>query len=138
MPDRSPYASDLTHQEWEILEPLLPRPKSGTSRGGRPQQYPTREIVNGIRYVLRSGCAWRLLPHDLPPWWTTYHYFNQWKKDGTWQRVHDRLRGDVRAADGRNRQPSAAIIDSQSVKTTEKGAFAATMRAKRSAVASVT
>jgi putative transposase len=136
--ERAPYPSDLTDQEWTVLEPLLPKPKSGTARGGRPQQYPTREVVNGVRYVLRTGCAWRLLPHDLPSWATTYHYFRRWKNDGTWQRVHDRLRGEVRAADGRQRQPSAAVLDSQSVKTTERGACVVTTPAKRSVAASAT
>lgn len=133
MAKRAAYPSDLTDEEWEILERLLPAPKWGTSRGGRPQEFPTREIVNGVRYVLRTGCAWRSMPHDLPPWWTTYKYFQRWNRDGTWQRVHDKLRGDVRQAEGRERQPSAAIIDSQSVKTTERGASGVTMRAKESA-----
>jgi putative transposase len=76
--------------------------------------------LNGVRYVLRTGCAWRLLPHDLPKWQAVYHYFSLWKQDGTWQKVHDRLRSDLRQSLGRDRDASAAIIDSQSVKTTEK------------------
>ncbi len=138
MDERPTYASDITDEEWTYLEALLPAAKCGTSRGGRPQEFATREIVNGIRYVLRTGCAWRLMPHDLPPWWTVYYYLRLWKRDGTWLRVHDQLRGDVRQTEGRDRMPSAAIIDSQSVKTTSRGAFAVTMRAKKSVDASVT
>ena len=138
MAKRRAYPSDLTDREWQLLKPLLPKCKSGTPKGGRPQEYPTREIVNGIRYVLRTGCAWRLLPHDLPPWWTVFYYFTRWRKDGTWKRVHDKLRADVRQAAGRERQPSAGIVDSQSVKTTEKGGRAATTRARSLTVASVT
>lgn len=135
---RPAYPSDIGDEEWTYLEALLPASRFGTSRGGRPQEFATREIVNGIRYVLRTGCAWRLMPHDLPPWWTVYYYLRNWKRDGTWSRIHDQLRGDVRQTEGRDRMPSAAIIDSQSVKTTSRGAFAVTMRAKRSVDASVT
>src|SRR5271155_4486042 len=74
MIERAAYPSDIADEEWSYLDPLLPAPKFGTPRGGRPQEFPTREIVNGIRYVLRTGCAWRLMPHDRPPWWTVYHY----------------------------------------------------------------
>lgn len=138
MTKRAAYPSDIADEEWSYLEPLMPQAKCGTPRGGRPQEFATREIVNGIRYVVRTGCAWRLLPHDLPPWCTVYHYMRAWKRDGTWERIHDQLRGDVRQAEGRDRIPSAAIIDSQSVKTTSKGAFAVTMRARKSVGASVT
>ena len=138
MIERAAYPSDIADEEWSYLDPLLPGPKCGTPRGGRPQEFPTREIVNGIRYVLRTGCAWRLMPHDLPPWSTVYHYMRAWKRDGTWLRVHDQLRGDVRQADGRERMASAAIIDSQSVKMTSRGGSAVTMRARKSVDASVT
>ena len=97
---------------------------------------PRREIINGIRYVVRSGCAWRLMPHDLPHWGTCHHYFRTWRKDGTWEKIHDQLRGDVRQAAGRQRQPSAAIRDSQSVKTTEKGGSGVMMQARRLLVVS--
>jgi transposase len=90
-----------------------------------------REIINGIQYILRGGCAWRLLPHDLPHWRSVYEYFRQWKKDGTWVRIHDHLHEQVRQQMGRNVQPSAAIIDSQSVKTTEKGGLLAMMEPRR-------
>ena len=118
MPERSPFPSDLGNLEYALVEDLIPQPK----RGGRPAKYQRREILNGVRYVLRTGCAWRLLPHDLPKWNAVYHYFSTWRRDGTWKRIHAQLHGDLRQSAGRNRQPSAAIIDSQSVKTTEKGA----------------
>ena len=129
MIQRKRYSTDLTDDEWELLVPLVPQPTI-SPRGGRPPK-DRREVLNGIRYVVRTGCAWRLMPHDLPKWQTCYFYFRQWKNDGTWKRVHDKLRGDVRVEAGRERQPSAAIIDSQSVKTTEKGGLTATTRAKR-------
>jgi putative transposase len=110
-----------------LIQHLVPEAKPG----GRPEAYPKREILNGIFYLLRSGCSWRMLPHDLPPWRIVYYYFRQWRQDGTWQLMHDLLRGDVRVAHGKQRQPSAAILDSQSVKTTEKGGSAAMTRANR-------
>jgi transposase len=128
MPERSPYPSDLSDLEYALIEDSVPQPK----HGGRPAKYERREIVNGVRYVLRTGCAWRLLPHDLPKWNAVYHYFALWKSDGTWKRIHDELHGDLRQSAGRNREPSAAIIDSQSVKTTEKGGPMATTRARKS------
>jgi putative transposase len=117
MESRQPYPTDLNDSEWQGLAPLIPAAKAG----GRPEEYPKRDIVNAILYVLRTGGAWRCVPHDLPPWGIVYHYFWRWRKDGTWKRINDTLRGDRRVLEGRNRQPSAAIIDSQSVKTTERG-----------------
>jgi len=134
MSERKSYGIDLSDGQFAVIETLIPAPKSG----GRPPRYKRREIVNGIMYVLRSGCAWRMMPHDLPTWRITYHYFRAWKLDGTWERIHDKLRGDLRKASGRERLPSAGIIDSQSVKTTEKGGLMATMQAKRSTVANAT
>ena len=92
--NRQAYPSDLSDTEWRLLEPLLPTPRPG----GRPVKYPRREVVNAIMYVLRSGCPWRMLPHDLPPWRTAFHYFRTWRKDGTWERVHQALRERVRTA----------------------------------------
>ena len=120
--DRRPYPSDLSDAEWKILEPLLPAEKPG----GWHRLYAQREIINSIQYVVRGGCAWRMLPHDLPHWESAYHYFRIWKRDGTWVRIHDHLHAEVRQQMGRDAQPSAAIIDSSSVKTTEKGGFTVT------------
>jgi transposase len=132
MEPRKPYPTDLTDHEWTLLESYIPKAKSR----GRRAKYPKREILNGIFYVLRSGCAWRLLPHDLPPWELVYQYFWRWRNDGTWQLIHDLLRGDVRVAEGRQRQPSAGIIASQSVKTTEKGGSTGMINPKMSTGAS--
>jgi putative transposase len=124
------YPSDLTDGEWAYLAPLLPPPRPPGSRG-RPRAVPTREVVNAILYVLRTGCQWRALPTDLPNWQTVYWYHRKWLDEGVWESVTDALRRQVRVRAGRDPNPSAAIIDSQSVKTTEKGAFAATMPARR-------
>jgi transposase len=124
----------LTGPQWAQVSRFIPAPK----KGGRPAKYDRREIVNGPLYVARTGCQWRAMPHDLPPWRIVYWYFMAWTKDGTLDRLHDELRGDLRQAEGRHRQPSAAVLDSQSVKTTEKGGPAVTTRARRSPVASDT
>jgi transposase len=116
-PSRTSYDTDLTDAEWEQLVPLVPPAKAG----GRPPKQSRREILNGIFYAVRSGGAWKLLPHDLPPWRTVYHYFWAWRRTGVWQQIHDRLREQVREAAGRNPNPSAAILDSQSVRTSEAG-----------------
>src|SRR3954468_3626517 len=111
------YDTDLTDAQWEILRPLLPPPPGG----GRPRTTDMREVLNAILYVLRSGCAWDLLPHDFPPAGTVYGSFSQWRRNGTIQRIHETLRPLVREASEHDREPSAASLDSQSVKTTEVG-----------------
>ena len=115
--DRKPYPSDVTDREWALLEPYIPAPLAG----GRPAEHNRREIVNAIRYVLRPGCGWEYLPHDFPPAKTVYDYFRQWSKAGIWEQANAGLREAARRQAGRENEPSAAIIDSQSVKTTEKG-----------------
>lgn len=113
---RKPYATDLSDLEWLILEPLLLAALSLSNRG-RPRQVDLREIVNAIRYVLRTGCAWRLLPHDFPAWQTVYGYFRRWRDSGLWEQLNDNLRETLRLEADREADPSAAILDSQSVKT---------------------
>lgn len=114
------YPTDLNDSEWNVIEQYLPQPKP-KGPGGRPRENLRRQILNGIFYIVRSGCAWRLLPHDLPHWKTVYHYFRKWRKEGIWQQMNDALRQTVRTEAGREAQPSAAILDSQSVKTAEGG-----------------
>jgi putative transposase len=111
------YPSDLTRTQWKRLKRLLPPAKPG----GRPREVDLREILNGIFYIARGGCAWRMMPKDLPPWSTCYDYFRKWRDDGTWATINDASRTQVRHKDGRPKSPSLGIIDSQSVKTTEQG-----------------
>jgi putative transposase len=111
---RHAYITDLSDAEYACLAPYLPAP----APIGRPRLHPLREIVDAIRYVVGTGCQWRLLPHEFPPWQTVYHYFRLWRLDGTWERVHTALRERLRAKVGRDPQPSAGIIDCQSIKTT--------------------
>jgi transposase len=110
---RQAYPSDLTDAQWAILEPLVPLAAPDAPH----LMYERREIVNAILYVLRSGCPWRMLPHDLPAWGTVYWYFRRWQREGVWEQILHALRKQVRIQDGRDPEPSAAIIDSQSVKT---------------------
>ena len=114
---RTLYETDLTDAQWELIRPLLPPPPGG----GRPRKTDLREVVNAILSVLRTGCAWDLLPHDFPPPGTVYDYFSQWRRHGTIARIHDALRPMVREASEHDPEPSAASLDSQSVKTTEVG-----------------
>jgi len=113
---RKPYPTDVTDIEWFILEPVLLLVLKQSNRG-RHRQVELREIVNAIRYVLRTGCAWRLLPHDFPAWQTVYGYFRRWRDGGVWEQLNKALREAVRVEAEREIEPSAAIIDSQSVKT---------------------
>lgn len=124
---RKNYSTDLTDNEWKIIEPLIPRAKTG----GSHRRTNVREVLNAIFYLLRSGCAWRLLPHDFPPWQTVYTYFRDWKECGILVKIHDSLYKELRIESGRNEEATAGIIDSQSVKTTEKGGLKAMMQARR-------
>jgi putative transposase len=114
---RSAYPTDLSDVEWACLELYL----SAQTGTGRPRVHSLREILNAVFYIVRSGCAWRLLPHDFPPWKTVHHYFRIWRTDGTWERLNTALRERLRVRLGRNPQPSAGIVDSQSAKTTGVG-----------------
>src|SRR2546430_7915059 len=107
------YESDLSDREWERLQPLVP---TVIDKGfGQSHKYDRRAILNGIFYVLKTGCQWRMLPKDLPKWGSVYGYYRQWTRDGTWQRMHDALHIEVRVAAGRDPAPSAALVDSPSV-----------------------
>ena len=112
-----PYSSNLSDHEWEILVPLIPLAKPG----GRPRKWPMRTILDAIFYVLKTGCQWRMIPREFPPWSTVHHYFRMWRLDGTWGRINTALRERLRTRAGHDRQPSAGILDTQSVKTTSVG-----------------
>ena len=134
--ERAAYPSDLTDEQWAVIRSVLPPARSG--RTGRPPKYDRREIWNAIFYQARTGCEWRYLPHDLPPWEDVWEHFSRWRDNGTLQQVHDALREKVRSQEGREPTPSAAIIDSQSVRTPQKGGTTASTMARRSKDASVT
>jgi putative transposase len=111
------YPSDLTDREWEYIKDFIPAAKPG----GRNRETDMRLTLNAIFYITRAGCPWRYLPREYPPWQTVYGYFRRWRLDGVWERIHDRLRDLVREQEGRERQPTAAVLDTQSVKTTDRG-----------------
>jgi putative transposase len=132
---RRAYPTDLSDTQWALLAPLIPEAEPG----GRPRKTTSRELVNAILYFLRAGMAWRLLPHDLPPWQTVYYYLRRWQREGIWDRVHHTLVMADRERAGREASPTAAILDSQSVRTADqKGDRRAMMRARRSKGASAT
>src|SRR5271163_498698 len=115
--ERKPYPTDVTGEQWKLVEPFLPDAKPG----GRPRKTDLREVLNALFYLVRSGCQWRMIPHEFPPWKTCYNYYRAWISNGTWDEIAVVLRMDVRSQAGRNEQPRVAALDSQSVKTTEQG-----------------
>jgi putative transposase len=133
---RKPYPSDVSDAQWNVIEALIPPAKSNFKIGGRARTVNMREVINGLFYIARTGCSWLQLPHDLPPSSTVKEYFYQFRDDGTWECINAALREQVRVKEGREKTPSAAIIDSQSVKTTEKGGLAVMTQARRSRAAS--
>ena len=133
--ERPAYPSDLTDEQWNILQSVVPKAKQ--VRTGRPGKYPRREIWNAIFYQAKTGCQWRYLPHDLPPWEDVWDHFCRWRDAGILAVVHDALRVQVRVQAGREPTPSAAILDSQTLRTPQKGGPMATMPARKSRAASV-
>jgi len=132
--DSQAYPSDLSDSEWAIIEPLLPEAK----KRGRNRETSPREVLNAILYLLNEGCKWRSLPHDFPHWSTVRTYFDRWRRKKVWYRLNDVLREKLRVEQGRDKKPSAASIDSQSVKTTEKkGRYMDSMEVKKSREESV-
>lgn len=131
---RTSYPSDLTDAQYALIEPLIPLAEPG----GRRRSVDIRQVINGILYLNRTGCSWRMLPHEFPPWGTTHYYYRRFRLDGTWQIIHDKLREKVRRKDGRKPTPSAAVIDSQSVKTAapRKGGRMVMTRARKYSVES--
>ena len=115
------YLTDLTDAQWAVISPHLAAPEAG----GRPRRTDLRAVINAILYLLRTGCQWRLMPSDFPPWGTVWWYFRRWRLEDAWVRIHRALYTAARVAKGQIPEPSLVIMDSQSVKTTEKGAFAA-------------
>lgn len=128
------YPGSLSDKEWLLIEHIFVRPhikNGGRKNAGRKPKYGARIMLNAIFYILRSGCAWHLLPHDFPPWQTVYSQFQRWQRSGIFIRLHDHVRGSLRTLLGRAADASAGIIDSQSVKTTEKGGSVAMMEQKK-------
>ena len=132
------YPSDLTDVQWARLEPLLKEPRGERHAGGRPRKHERRRVVDAMLYVVKTGCQWRQLPSNFPPWKTVHEQFRSWRDNGVWERVSKALREQGRKAGGRNATPTVAIVDSQSAKTALKGGSADTTRARRSRAASGT
>ena len=125
------YPSDLTEAQWKILSPHVVKPMPAVRRRGRPPKQDFRAEVNGMLYVVKTGCQWRFLPKDFPPWQTVYGCFRRWRLDGRWAKAMKALREAAREKAGRNNEPSVAIIDSRSVKSAGKGGNAVTTRARK-------
>jgi transposase len=132
------YPSDLSDEQWAKLEPLLREPRGDRHAGGRPRKHSLRRVVDAVLYVVKTGCQWRQLPSNFPPWKSVHEDFRRWCRTGVWQRVVKALREEARKALGRTAEPSVAIIDSQSVKTALKGGSGATTRARKPRAASGT
>jgi putative transposase len=115
--ERTPYPTDVTDEQWKLVDSIFPDPKPG----GRPRKTDLREVLNALLYLVRTGCQWRMIPHEFPPWRTCYNYYRAWIDSGTWDEILYVLRLDLRKQAGRNDQPRVAAMDSQSVKTTEQG-----------------
>ena len=130
------YPSDLTDKQWSRLDPMLNEPRGERHAGGRPRKHEQRRVVDALLYVVKTGCQWRQLPSDFPPWKTVHEHFRVWRDSGVWERVGQTLREQGRKAGGRNATPSVAIIDSQSAKTALKGGGAVTTRGRKSRGAS--
>lgn len=130
MKDRKDYPTDVTDKQWALIERLLPEQKTG-----RPRKYSQRDMFDAIAYISRTGCSWRMMPHDLPPWQAVYAYFRKLHDLNLWERLNDQLREQLRVELGRESDPSLIIIDSQSVKTAEKGGQEDSMVANGSKVA---
>ena len=132
------YPSDLRDRQWAALEPLLKERRGQRHAGGRPRKYELRRVVDALLYVVKTGCQWRQLPGDFPPWQSVHQQFRAWRDSGTWERIGKALREQGRKVKGRNAAPSVAIVDSQSVKTALKGGGAVTTQARKSKAASAT
>jgi transposase len=132
------YPSDLKNAQWAMLQPILREALPQRHGGGRPRKYSVRRVVNALLYVVKTGCQWRQLPKNFPPWKAVHEQFRRWRDDGVWEQVSQRLRQTGRLAQGRKAEPSLAVLDSQSVKTALKGGRGATTRARRSRAVSGT
>ena len=126
-PSQEPYPSDLTESEWEVVGPILPKP----AYLGRPARYSKRDVLNGIFYITRGGCTWRMMPHDLPPWRICYHYFMAWKHDGIWDLIHDTRRDFVRVSEGKKKARVLRHSTRRAFAQLADEGFQATMRARR-------